>query len=245
MRAPGLPSCVRASLPVPASRTSSHPGAFVSRGVPAAGGAGRSPGCLAAAGPRRPRGRCGAGASRTSATIVSPGRPRRSAGGRRCGSPSSIRMVRSSGRAPSAGWWSAFARLYWFLRPRIRYDIHQVFLTLGCVLICRRRLTADQRRHDLQRPGRRTRRTGSWCSSARPSARRTETRTGVPDRAVSAVMTTATPFRPEGPNRISGLRPSSVRTTSHRAVSAPGSVTRCPGRPGPDTRQGVPGRTRS
>jgi hypothetical protein len=61
VRAPGLPSCVRASLPVPTSRTPSHPGAFASRGVPAAGGAGRSPGCLAAAGPRRPCGRCGAG----------------------------------------------------------------------------------------------------------------------------------------------------------------------------------------
>ncbi|GGN93682.1 hypothetical protein GCM10011579_092380 [Streptomyces albiflavescens] len=38
----------------------------------------------------------------------------------------------------------AFAHLHWFRRPRIRWeirdDIHEAFLTLGCALICRRRL---------------------------------------------------------------------------------------------------------
>ncbi|MFE7317952.1 IS5 family transposase [Streptomyces sp. NPDC057555] len=34
----------------------------------------------------------------------------------------------------------AFAHLHWFRRLRIRDDIHEAFLTLGCVLICWRRL---------------------------------------------------------------------------------------------------------
>ncbi|WP_107309141.1 IS5 family transposase [Streptomyces sp. TP-A0356] len=40
----------------------------------------------------------------------------------------------------------AFAHLHWFRRLRIRWeirdDIHEAFLTLGCALICRRRLNA-------------------------------------------------------------------------------------------------------
>ncbi|GAA3851865.1 hypothetical protein GCM10022403_099110 [Streptomyces coacervatus] len=39
----------------------------------------------------------------------------------------------------------AFAHLHWFRRLRIRWeirdDIHEAFLTLGCALICWRRLT--------------------------------------------------------------------------------------------------------
>ncbi|MGX1887815.1 IS5/IS1182 family transposase, partial [Streptomyces sp. NPDC055287] len=38
----------------------------------------------------------------------------------------------------------AFAHLHWFRRLRIRWeirdDIHEAFLTLGCALICWRRL---------------------------------------------------------------------------------------------------------
>ncbi|MEU5048111.1 IS5 family transposase [Streptomyces griseorubiginosus] len=45
----------------------------------------------------------------------------------------------------------AFAHLHWFRRLRIRWeirdDIHEAFLTLGCALICWRRLAAVQRRH--------------------------------------------------------------------------------------------------
>ncbi|MEV7569211.1 IS5 family transposase [Streptomyces tanashiensis] len=45
----------------------------------------------------------------------------------------------------------AFAHLDWFRRLRIRWeirdDIHEAFLTLGCALICWRRLAAVQRRH--------------------------------------------------------------------------------------------------
>ncbi|MFD9855761.1 IS5 family transposase [[Kitasatospora] papulosa] len=45
----------------------------------------------------------------------------------------------------------AFAHLHWFRRLRIRWeirdDIHKAFLTLGCALICWRRLAAVQRRH--------------------------------------------------------------------------------------------------
>lgn len=45
----------------------------------------------------------------------------------------------------------AFAHLHRFRRLRIRWeirdDIHEAFLTLGCALICRRRLVAVQRRH--------------------------------------------------------------------------------------------------
>ncbi|MFE1041815.1 transposase, partial [Streptomyces sp. NPDC058832] len=40
----------------------------------------------------------------------------------------------------------AFAHLHWFRRLRIRWeirdDIHEAFLTLGCALICWRRITA-------------------------------------------------------------------------------------------------------
>ncbi|WP_044366021.1 transposase [Streptomyces natalensis] len=40
----------------------------------------------------------------------------------------------------------AFAHLHWFRRLRIRWeirdDIHEVFLTLGCALICWRRLNS-------------------------------------------------------------------------------------------------------
>jgi hypothetical protein len=39
---------------------------------------------------------------------------------------------------------AAFALLHWFRRLRIRWeiraDIHQAFLTLGCAIICWRRL---------------------------------------------------------------------------------------------------------
>ncbi|MCW2865433.1 MAG: hypothetical protein JWP48_7141 [Actinoallomurus sp.] len=39
---------------------------------------------------------------------------------------------------------AAFALLHWFRRLRIRWeirdDIHEAFLTLGCAIICRRRL---------------------------------------------------------------------------------------------------------
>ncbi|MFF7754491.1 hypothetical protein ACFZCP_35855 [Streptomyces sp. NPDC007971] len=39
-----------------------------------------------------------------------------------------------------------FTHLRWFRRPRIRWevrdDIHEAFLTPGCALICRRRLTS-------------------------------------------------------------------------------------------------------
>jgi len=39
---------------------------------------------------------------------------------------------------------AAFALPHWFRRPRIRWerrdDIHEAFLTLGCAIICRRRL---------------------------------------------------------------------------------------------------------
>ncbi|MFI0966620.1 IS5 family transposase [Streptomyces sp. NPDC021080] len=46
---------------------------------------------------------------------------------------------------------SAFAHLYWLRRLRIRWeirdDIHEAFLTLGCALICWRRLSTAQRRH--------------------------------------------------------------------------------------------------
>jgi len=42
----------------------------------------------------------------------------------------------------------AFAHLHWFRRLRIRWeirdDIHEAFLTLGCALICWRRLTAPR-----------------------------------------------------------------------------------------------------
>ncbi|MFJ3745274.1 IS5 family transposase [Streptomyces albidoflavus] len=45
----------------------------------------------------------------------------------------------------------AFAHLHWFRRLRIRWeirdDIHEAFLTLGCALICWRRLAAVQWRH--------------------------------------------------------------------------------------------------
>ncbi|WP_207220672.1 IS5 family transposase [Streptomyces albidoflavus] len=41
----------------------------------------------------------------------------------------------------------AFAHLYWFRRLQIRWEIHEAFLTLGCALICWRRLAAVQRRH--------------------------------------------------------------------------------------------------
>ncbi len=41
---------------------------------------------------------------------------------------------------------AAFALLYWFRRLRIRWeirgDIHRAFLTLGCAIICWRRLHA-------------------------------------------------------------------------------------------------------
>jgi hypothetical protein len=41
---------------------------------------------------------------------------------------------------------AAFALLHWFRRLRIRWeiraDIHQAFLTLGCAIICWRRLKA-------------------------------------------------------------------------------------------------------
>jgi transposase len=41
----------------------------------------------------------------------------------------------------------AFAHLYWFRRLRIRWeirdDIHEAFLTLGCALICWRRLKSS------------------------------------------------------------------------------------------------------
>lgn len=56
-----------------------------------------------------------------------------------------------SGRrtAVSSGAWvveRAFAHLYWFRRLRIRWeirdDIREAFLTLGCALICWRRLRA-------------------------------------------------------------------------------------------------------
>ena len=40
-----------------------------------------------------------------------------------------------------------FALLHWFRRLRIRWeirdDIHGAFLTLGCALICRRRLNSQ------------------------------------------------------------------------------------------------------
>ncbi|MGW2781654.1 IS5 family transposase [Streptomyces populi] len=43
----------------------------------------------------------------------------------------------------------AFAHLHWFRRPWIRWeirdDIHEAFLTLGCALICRRRLSRQAR----------------------------------------------------------------------------------------------------
>ncbi len=42
---------------------------------------------------------------------------------------------------------AAFALLHWFRRPHIRWevcaDIHQAFLTLGCAIICWRRLKAS------------------------------------------------------------------------------------------------------
>ncbi|MET8126852.1 IS5/IS1182 family transposase, partial [Streptomyces sp. NPDC005231] len=42
---------------------------------------------------------------------------------------------------------AAFALLHWFRRLRIRWeiraDIHQAFLTLGCAIICWRRLKAS------------------------------------------------------------------------------------------------------
>ncbi len=45
----------------------------------------------------------------------------------------------------------AFAHLYWFRRLQVRWeirdDIREAFLTLGCALICWRRLAAVQRRH--------------------------------------------------------------------------------------------------
>ncbi|GAX58694.1 IS5 family transposase [Streptomyces olivochromogenes] len=46
---------------------------------------------------------------------------------------------------------AAFALLHWFRRLRIRWeirdDLHEAFLTLGCAIICWRRLAAVQRRH--------------------------------------------------------------------------------------------------
>jgi hypothetical protein len=43
-------------------------------------------------------------------------------------------------------WVRAFAHLHWFRRLRIRWeirdDIHEAFLTLGCALICWRRLNS-------------------------------------------------------------------------------------------------------
>ncbi|OEJ30100.1 transposase [Streptomyces subrutilus] len=43
----------------------------------------------------------------------------------------------------------AFAHLHWFRRPRIRWeirdDIHEALLTLGCALICWRRLSQQAR----------------------------------------------------------------------------------------------------
>ncbi|MFQ6198775.1 MULTISPECIES: IS5 family transposase [Streptomyces] len=58
------------------------------------------------------------------------------------------------GSGPGAQRWvveRAFAHLHWFRRLRIRWevrdDIHEAFLTLGCALVCRRRLAEAQRRH--------------------------------------------------------------------------------------------------
>jgi hypothetical protein len=49
--------------------------------------------------------------------------------------------------APNAGSWNARSpNLHWFRRLRIRWeirdDIHEAFLTLGCALICWRRLNS-------------------------------------------------------------------------------------------------------
>ncbi len=47
----------------------------------------------------------------------------------------------------------AFAHLHWFRRLRIRWeirdDIHEAFLTLGCALICWRRLHALKSGHEI------------------------------------------------------------------------------------------------
>ncbi|KJE20892.1 hypothetical protein FF36_04763 [Frankia torreyi] len=52
------------------------------------------------------------------------------------------------GSVPNAGWRSSFAHLHGFRRLHIRWeirdDIHETFLTLGCALICRRRLKASR-----------------------------------------------------------------------------------------------------
>ncbi|MFD7169070.1 IS5 family transposase [Streptomyces violascens] len=49
--------------------------------------------------------------------------------------------------------WRAFAHLHWFRRLRIRWeirdDIHEAFLTLGCALICWRRLSQQARARAL------------------------------------------------------------------------------------------------